>query len=309
MNTRSELFILTAFFLLTGCSTWGSRSNLTKQEMTDIERVKNVCNFVNANRGELTLKALPVIDGKPLPEVTAQLGKNSKADFVIFETLWHQDVCVVQALAKDMPFSKLTEWDKEISSAFVGVPANPTGSYEEKIQKIHDARDKHLEKLKSKNTSRNEYVKFDLFKEAIPQDDFLKVTTLHSEIVFPDNYIIRGRNVAKSVLSGDLAPGEFSEQIRPALQVIRSNLGAYALGNATEKEILEATVASIYDAAANKIRSEPDEKIEKPTSAPVIKTGAAAAAAAAASTEKKPDQSDTPVGTADTAATRNTSGT
>lgn len=303
MNIRSESFMFIACFLLTGCSIFGPKDNLSKQDIKDIDEAKNVCNFVNANKGELTLKALPMIDGKPLPQITAQLGKNSKADFVIFATLWHQDVCVIQAMSKNMPFAKLAYWDKEVADAFVGVPINLTGTYEEKIQKIHAARDMHVERLKNKETSRSEYVRFDLFKEAIPQDDFLKITTLHSEIVFPDNYIIKGKNFAKSVLSGDLSPGQFSEQIRPALQVIRSNLGAYALGKATEKEILEATVASIYDAAANKIRSESNENTEKPASAPEIKTGATT------STEKKPDRSAPPVGPADTVITNNTNGT
>ncbi|MGZ5200240.1 MAG: hypothetical protein ACXWC4_10765 [Telluria sp.] len=254
-NFRVVIAMSIASALMGGCCTFGLGCKLAPDQQKQVDNARKQCNFVDVNKSELTLKLMPVVDGKSLPEVSAQLGNNSKADFVIYETLWHQDACVIQALSKDMPFGRVTAWDKEITEAFTAVPKNPAGSYDEKIRQIYTARDSHLGRLKEKDTSRTGLLDFDMFTAAIPQDDFLKVETLHTQITFPENYLIKGKNVAKSTVSGDLAPGQFSEEIRPALQVIRSNLAAYALGKASEKEILEATVASIYDAAANKVRN------------------------------------------------------
>lgn len=254
LNFRLVMVICTSV-LLGGCCTFGVGCKLPPDKEKLIQYARKQCNFVDVDKSELTLKLMPVVDGKTLPEVSGQLGKNSKADFVIYETLWHQDACVIQALSKNLPFATVTAWDKEIKEAFTALPPTLTGSYDEKIRQVHAARDSHLARLAAKGTVLTSLFDFDMFSEAIPQNDFLKVTTLHTQITFPENYLIKGKNVAKSTVSGDLAPGEFSEEIRPALQLIRSNLAAYAMGKASEKDMLEATVASIYDASAEKVRN------------------------------------------------------
>lgn len=161
-----------------------------------------------------------------------------------------------------MSFAKIYEWDRQVKDAFVAVPDELPGTYEEKIKWIENKREVHVKRLQDKEKVLLKAMNFNVFSAAIPEDNFLKVETLYTEITFPENYIVKGKNVAKSTISGDLTPGEFSTQVRPALQVIRNNLGAYALGRATEQQVLVATVASIYDVAANKVRERSTENTQ-----------------------------------------------
>lgn len=249
MSTRRVVFFLTFFFMLTACS------HLTSEEKIRIAEAKDACNYIDVGSGELTLKMTPIINGEELPNFTARLGKNTQADSVIYQTLWHQNVCIIQALnPQKMSFSKVYEWDRQVKDAFVAVPDNLSGTYDEKIRWIQDKREGHVKRLEEKEKALVEVVGFNVFAAAIPKDNFLKVETLYTEITFPENYLIKGKNVAKSTISGDLKPGEFSTEVRPALQAIRNHLGAYARGRATEHQLLVATVASIYDVAANKVR-------------------------------------------------------
>ncbi|GAB3400835.1 hypothetical protein GCM10027318_07960 [Massilia agilis] len=268
------------FPLFLGAFLSGCHSIPTKEERARLDSAREQCNYVNLGGAQLTLKAVPVVNGKSLNEITAKLGNNTKSDYALFAALWHQDACMIQRLAPSMDFNKVSQWDEIIADAFAAVPNQIPGDHAAKLETIRKLRSEYLARLDGKDKTKGPLMPDYLYLAAIPADNFLNITEFHSEIALPDGAVIKGTNLAKSALSADLGPGEFSNEVRPALQVIRSNLAAYALGHATEQEILQATVTSIFNVATNKVRlaeqpAGPAGETKTPASSQPVTAGAA----------------------------------
>lgn len=242
--------------VLSGCGLFAPSISDENKKLLDTAR--RTCGVVDVTSSTFKVKTTPVINGKSISDITANIGGNgAKTDAVLYQFLWYQDVCTVVWMNPGLPNKMISEWSTEIGNAFSAVPQEISGTYDEKITRIKTARDKHIEALKTKSDALLPTMDFDVFDKAIPSNNFLKITTLHSEITLPDGALIKGVSFAKSTLKNDLVPSEMSEEVRPALQQIRPTIAAYAMGRAGPRDTLEAAVSAIYNLAATKVRNTP----------------------------------------------------
>ncbi|WP_311959864.1 hypothetical protein, partial [Acinetobacter baumannii] len=62
-----------------------------------------------------------------------------------------------------MSFAKIYEWDRQVKDAFVAVPDELPGTYEEKIKWIENKREVHVKRLQDKEKVLLKAMNFNVF--------------------------------------------------------------------------------------------------------------------------------------------------
>lgn len=250
------LSVLVATVALAGCST------LTPPERDRIKAAKNICNVVNVDGSTVKLTLGVKYDGKQLPPQVVEAKAGAPGESVAFQTLWYQDLCMVRYVAQQN-FDR-DAWVTETGEAFAAWPVFNAATYDEQLAALYAKRDKHLQRLQEKPQGKlSEPMRFELFDAAIPRQDFLRIRQVSADIKLAGQAVFQGVDLGGSTGQVVVGADQFSHVIRPALNGVREAVARFAIFGATDMQMVQATVRSVYDAGALRLQQGKEAQAKK----------------------------------------------
>jgi hypothetical protein len=250
------LGLLLFSLVLAGCAT------LTPSEKDRIRAAKNICNVVNVDGTTVKVTVGAKIDGKQLPPQIAEMKVGTPGEAVAFQTLWYQDLCMVSYVAQqDLDRDA---WVTETGEAFAAWPVFDTATYDAQLTTLYAKRDKHLQRLQEKTPKKlGELMRFEVFDAAIPRQNFLRIKEVSLDVKLAGQAVFQGVDLGGSTGQVVVSADQFSHVIRPALNGIREAIARFALSGASDMQMVQAAVRSVYDAGALRLQQGKEAQARK----------------------------------------------